>query len=146
MLIDPPECRLPLLMAADLQDHMMMASCDLDRLQDLLAHACDVLLESFHGAVAQLGAQCAPGVTGGHPAALGSVQEQLGSAITALQFQDMASQLIEHTRLRLRSCADRLASECFAGDDDDEAVVVPEPLRPNPVAQAQVDGGSVELF
>ncbi len=138
--------RLPLLMAADLQDHMMIACNDLDRLQDLLAHACDVLLESFHGAVDQLGAQRVPGATSGHPAALDRVQEQLGSAITALQFQDMASQLIDHTRRRLRSCADRLAFECFTDDDDDEAVVAPAPLRPNPVAQAQVDGGSVELF
>lgn len=136
----------PLFMAADLQDHMMTACNDLDRLQDLLEHACDVLLEGFHAAAKQLGAQAVPGDGDGHPAAPERVQDQLGSAITALQFQDMASQLIDHTRRRLRSCADRLAFECFTGDDDDEAVVAPEPLRPNPVAQSQVDGGSVELF
>ncbi len=138
--------RLPLFMAADLQDHMMTACNDLDRLQDLLEHACDVLLEGFHAAAKQLGAQAVPGDRDGHPTAPARVQDQLGTAITALQFQDMASQLIDHTRRRLRSCADRLAFECFTGDDDDEAVVAPEPLRPNPVAQAQVDGGSVELF
>jgi hypothetical protein len=138
--------RLPLFLAADLQDHMMTACSDLDRLQDLLGHACDVLLEGFQAAAEQLGAQAAPGERDGHPAAPQRVQDQLGSAIAALQFQDMASQLIDHTRRRLRSCADRLAFECFNGDDDDEAVVAPEPLRPNPVAQAQVDGGSVELF
>lgn len=138
--------RLPLFMAADLQDHMMTACNDLDRLQDLLEHACDVLLEGFHAAAKQLGAQAVPGDRDGHPTAPARVQDQLGTAITALQFQDMASQLIDHTRRRLRSCADRLAFECFTGDDDGEAVVAPEPLRPNPVAQTQVDGGSVELF
>lgn len=138
--------RLPLFMAADLQDHMMTACNDLDRLQDLLEHACDVLLEGFHAAAKQLGAQAVPGDRDGHPTAPARVQDQLGTAITALQFQDMASQLIDHTRRRLRSCADRLAFECFTGDDDGETVVAPEPLRPNPVAQTQVDGGSVELF
>ena len=36
---------LPLLAAADLQDHLMVASNDLDRLQRLLADACRRLIE-----------------------------------------------------------------------------------------------------
>jgi len=35
----------------------------------------------------------------------------------------MASQLIAHTTRRLRNCADRLASEAFAGDEDGDAVI-----------------------
>ena len=46
--------------------------------------------------------------------------QHLGGAVTALQFQDMASQLITHTDRRLRSCADRLARDAM-GDDEDGA-------------------------
>ena len=64
-----------------------------------------------------------------------------------MQFQDMASQLVTHTTRRLRNCADRLAADAFAGDDDDGATVVePPPLRPNPVTQDEMDAGSIELF
>ena len=70
----------------------------------------------------------------------------LGTAVTALQFQDMASQLINHTRGRLRNCADRLARDAFAGDEDGEAAVEEAPLRPNPVTQAEMDTGFIELF
>lgn len=69
----------------------------------------------------------------------------LGGAITAPQFQDMASQLIAETHQRLRNCADRMARETM-GDDDGEAVVEAAPQRPNPVTQDEMDAGSVELF
>ena len=70
----------------------------------------------------------------------------LGTAVTALQFQDMASQLINHTRGRLRNCADRLARDVFVGDEDGEAAVEQGPLRPNPVTQSEMDTGFIELF
>ena len=63
----------------------------------------------------------------------------------ALQFQDMTSQLVRHTQSRLLNCADRIACETLT-DDDGEAVVEPAPLAPNPVTQAAMDEGSVELF
>src|SRR5580765_2752134 len=37
----PPAPAMPLLAAADLQDNLMTAAHDLDRLQGLLSHACD---------------------------------------------------------------------------------------------------------
>jgi len=74
------------------------------------------------------------------------VMQHLGGAITALQFQDMASQLIAHTNQRLRNCADRLARETMGDDEDGAAVVEDAPLRPNPVTQDEMDAGSVELF
>ncbi len=136
---------MPLLAAADLQDNLMTASHDLDRLQTLLSHACDALMRGFHGAAGEIqdlvdAAQDTPS-----QAPLDSVALHLGGAITALQFQDMASQLIAHTHQRLRNCADRLARETM-GDDDGEAVVEDAPLRPNPVTQDEMDAGSVELF
>jgi hypothetical protein len=135
---------LPLGVAADLQDHLMTACNDLDRLQDLLSGACDVLMDSFRGAAEQLIEHRRAG--GGEAVqVLERVQHQLGSAVTALQFQDMTSQLIQHTHRRLRNCADRLACEVFAGDDD-EGIVEQAPLRPNPVTQAEMDAGSIDLF
>ncbi len=71
----------------------------------------------------------------------------MAGAITAMQYQDMASQLVEHTTRRLRNCADRLAAQAMGDDDEDGTAVVEEmPLRPNPVTQDEMDAGSVELF
>ena len=72
--------------------------------------------------------------------------KHLGDAVTALQFHDMATQLIAHTHRRLRNCADRLARDAFAEDEDGETIVEEPPLRPNPVTQSEMEAGSVELF
>jgi len=133
---------LPLLAAAELQDHLMVAGNDLDRLQTLLADACTALMEAFYGASGQL--QTLHEQIGAEAAA--QMQRHLGGAITALQFQDMASQLIAHTSRRLRSCADRLACEVMGDDEDGAAVIETAPLRPNPVTQDEMDAGSIELF
>jgi hypothetical protein len=135
---------LPLLAAADLQDNLMTASNDLDRLQRLLSDASDSLLAHFHGASGQLEALLQPGDAA--PAPLQAVMRHVAGAITAMQFQDMASQLIHHTNTRLRNCADRLAYETMGDDEDGAAIVEPAPLRPNPVTQDEMDAGSVELF
>jgi hypothetical protein len=135
---------LAFMAAADLQDHLMTASNDLDRLQTLLADACDTLLAGFFGASQHLNDLRATALQ--DPKPVDSAVAHLGAAVTALQFQDMASQLINHTRGRLRNCADRLARDAFDGDDDGDAVVAEEPLRPNPVTQSEMDTGFVELF
>ena len=49
----PPE--MSLLLAAGLQDHLMTASNDLERLQRLLDDACLALMEGFHDSAGQLG-------------------------------------------------------------------------------------------
>ncbi len=139
---------LPLMAAVGLQDHLLTVGHDLDRLQALLAHACDTLLQSFHGAAGHLRdlreAANAP-LAASQP--LDAALDDLGNAVMALQFQDMAAQLIEHTHRRLRSCADQLARQAFGDDDEDGPAVVEEaPLRPNPVTQDEMDAGSVELF
>ena len=147
---DPaPDGNLPLLAAADLQDHLMVASNDLDRLQRLLSDACDALLGHFYGASGELKALLhhaarAPEVDTGK---LHQAMEHMAGAITAMQFQDMASQLVHHTTRRLRNCADRLARDTMGDDDEDGLTLVEEmPLRPNPVTQDEMDAGSVELF
>ncbi len=134
-----PVSALPLLAAADVQDNLRMVANDLERLQALLSGACDTLLAGFGGASRALRMPTANGP------AIGEALEHLGSAVVALQFQDMATQLIAHTQRRLRHCTDRLALEAF-GDDDDDAVIEPQPSNPNPVTQDEMDAGSVTLF
>ncbi|HET9820680.1 MAG TPA: hypothetical protein VFQ16_02525 [Burkholderiaceae bacterium] len=139
----PPSERSGLMLVAEVQDHLLVASHDLDRLQTLLADACSALAESFLGASDHAGrlCDCGPGE------AAAELNRHLGRAVTALQFQDMASQLITHTHRRLRNCADRLAADAFGADDDDGAAVVEDaPMRPNPVTQDEMDAGSIELF
>lgn len=145
----PADGAVPTLLAADLQDHLMTASNDLDRLQRLLEDASTTLLQHFHGLseqIAQMRAQLAAAASG-DSAAIEHAVRSLRGAVVALQFQDMASQLIAHTDLRLRSCADRLARDALAADEEDGAsLTLPAPLRPNPVTQDEVDAGSIELF
>lgn len=148
-LSQPPDAAaLSALQAADLQDHLMTANHDLERLQRLLADTCDALLARFHAALQQLDPLAAPQPP--RPAearaAAQAARAELAAAVVALQFQDMSSQLINHTQQRLRNCADQLARDAFGPDADGESVVVPAPLRPNPVTQDEMDAGSIELF
>lgn len=152
-----PGSAMPLQVAADLQDHLMVASNDLERLQRLLDDACESLMVHFYGATTELRSLAerpelrtllddgavARGL--GTPP-LHKAMAHMSGAITAMQFQDMASQLVAHTTRRLRSCADRLASEAMGDDEDGVAVIEALPLRPNPVTQDEMDAGSVELF
>ena len=147
-LPEPPQARLPLLAAADLQDSLMVASNDLDRLQRLLSDATETLMGHFYGASAQI--THLSRLAAQHPelpeVELHQTMQHLAGAVTALQFQDMASQLIHHTHRRLRHCADQLAREVMGDDEDGSAVVEDAPLRPNPVTQDEMDAGSIELF
>ena len=135
---------MALAVAADLQDNLLTAASDLERLQTLLDDSHETLQSAFFGTLQVLqsvreGAQL-------DVAVLDQGREQLLGAVKALQFQDMASQLIAHTGRCLHHCADRLARETFAGDGDDEAPAEQAPLRSNPVAQAEMNTGFVELF
>jgi len=143
----PAPAGMALLAAADLQDHLMSATNDLERLQTLLADACDTLMQRFYGASEQIRTLRERPHSGDESDQVFSgVMQDLGGAVTALQFQDMASQLIAHTHQRLRSCADRIANETMGDDDDGTTIVEEAPLRPNPVTQDEMDAGSVELF
>jgi hypothetical protein len=145
----PPEPgAMPLLAAADLQDHLLVASNDLERLQRLLGDASESLMGHFYGASSELKTLLHKAAS--HPEIntpeLHSAMQHMAGAITAMQFQDMASQLVDHTTRRLRNCADRLARDAFSDDEDGTAVVEEAPLRPNPVTQDEMDAGSVDLF
>lgn len=138
---------LPLLAAAELQDHLLTVTNDLERLQRLLDDAGEALSTHFFSASSQ--AMTLLSSSDGTPASEGlkQIMQDIAGAITALQFQDMATQLIAHTSQRLRNCSDQLARDTFGMDDEDGAAVVEiAPLRPNPVTQDEMDAGSIELF
>ena len=133
---------MPLLAAADLQDHLMTAATTSTACSACWPTPATSLMEHFHGASAsRSAAQPRPARRRRGRAA----HAALGGAITALQFQDMASQLIAHTT---SACATApTAGPRRMGDDEDGAAVVEAaPLRPNPVTQDEMDAGSVELF
>ena len=142
----PAVATMPLAVAVDVQDHLITACNDLQRLQVLLADAFQLLLASFHSASRELAQQRRRRPERELATVLTEIQNQLDNAVTALQFQDMTYQLIEHTNLRLRHCVDEIAAIAFDGDDDGEPVVQAAPDRPNPVTQSEMDAGSVELF
>ncbi|MDH5204893.1 MAG: hypothetical protein OEY75_04185 [Hylemonella sp.] len=138
----PPAVELPLVLVADVQDSLLVVVHDLARLDGLLAHTMENLMERFTAANANL-----------TDPSLSSLQElevarnALRAAVTELQFQDMASQLIGHTSKILQGCAYRLASEAMGKDDGAAVPFVDDvPERPNPVTQDEMDAGSVELF
>lgn len=84
-----PAVQLPVMLVAEVQDSLLVVVHDLSRLDGLLAHTMENLMERFTSASANLAS----------PALMNSpeldiVRNTLRSAVTELQFQDMASQLI----------------------------------------------------
>lgn len=143
-----PSGALSVFTATELQDHLLVANTDLERLQRLLDDAAQALMRHFTYAAEHMDAALThlEATRQGEPPTIREARTTLASAITALQFQDMATQLIAHTTRRLRSCADRLARDAMGDDEDGEALVEMAPLHPNPVTQDEVDAGSIELF
>lgn len=137
-----PMVELPVMLVAEVQDSLLVVVHDLNRLDGLLAHAMENLMQRFTTASADLSDPALVAVK-----ELEGVRTALRAAVTELQFQDMASQLIVHTSKILQGCAYRLASDAM-GYEDGEAVPFVEdvPERPNPVTQDEMQAGSIELF
>lgn len=137
-----PAVQLPVMLVAEVQDSLLVVVHDLSRLDGLLAHTMENLMERFTSASANLES---PALAASKE--LEAVRSSLRAAVTELQFQDMASQLIIHTSKILQGCAYRLASESMGSEDGEAVPFVEEvPERPNPVTQDEMDAGSVELF
>ncbi len=137
-----PAVQLPVMLVAEVQDSLLVVVHDLSRLDGLLAHTMENLMERFTSATANL---ADPALIDSKE--LDSVRSTLRAAVTELQFQDMASQLINHTSKILQGCAYRLASESMGAEDGEAVPFVEEvPERPNPVTQDEMEAGSIELF
>ncbi len=114
-------------------------------------------VETMMGEVGKLNATMA-GVIGELSEASGQVKSEVRTAITSLQFQDMASQLVTHAGRRmdaLRSILEGIAriEEQRSSNKLEhvknvirETSELIEKTRHNPVKQVNVDAGDVELF
>jgi hypothetical protein len=123
-----------------LQDELLIATTDLDRLRDLLDHAVERLIGQF--AIASEETQR---LKLKDPTTAGRIAEALASAQVALQFQDLSTQLVTHVMTRMHSVADALAIRALPDDECNE--VIPQFVaRSCPVAQREMDAGTVELF
>ena len=139
-----PAVQVPVMVAAELQDSLLVVMRDLHRLEGLLNHATSNLLERFSEANGLLS-----GTGTMDRNELEAARHALRSAVTELQFHDMATQLIWHTTQVLQGCAFRLAAETMGveeGELPSEPAQSMMPERPNPVTQSEMDAGSVDLF
>lgn len=141
--LNEPVVPMPVLVAADVQDALLVALRDLQRLQGLLNHASTGLLERFDDVNTQL---AQPEIV--HLGALDGARDTLRLAVMELQFHDMSSQLIAHIAKTLQGCASQLAQATMGDDEGDaDSSQLPKiPDRPNPVTQSEMDAGSIELF
>ena len=139
-----PAVPMPVMVAAGLQDALLVAMHDLHRLEGLRNHATENLMARFDEAHSQLGVQALAALP-----QLENAQASLRLAVTELQFHDMSSQLIAHITKTLQGCAAQLAAVTMGVDEVEEEGALslpPIPDRPNPVTQSEMDAGSVELF
>jgi len=107
---------------------------DLERLKTMIVDAGDRLLSSFN----QVGA-LAPEMAASEDQRV-RLAEAINGAVTALQFQDMATQLTAHAQRRLGAleiCLKSLSAE---------AAVSLTLIHTQPVHQAEMSAGSVDLF
>ncbi|WP_024538635.1 hypothetical protein [Comamonas badia] len=138
-----PVVGVPVMVLAEIQDALLTSLHDLHRLEGLLDHAAGNLMQRFGSADAALSQDA----LAAHPE-LAGLRDTLRSAVTELQFHDMAIQLITHTSKVLQACSDRLGAEAMGSEAGEEAAAPDTiaPDRPNPVTQSEMDAGSIELF
>jgi hypothetical protein len=109
-------------------------AADLERLKSMIVDAGDKLTASFN----QVGALApALGIDDGRRGALTGA---IATAITALQFQDMAIQLTAHAQRRLGALQECLKSLSA------EAALTLTTVHAQPVHQAEMSAGSIDLF
>ncbi len=109
-------------------------AADLERLKRLITDAGDQLLASFN-----VMGDLAPQATQNDEARQ-TLAGAIATAVTALQFQDMATQLTSHAQGRLGI----LREELGRFSDSSEPLLTAN--RPQPVAQAGMGAGSIDLF
>lgn len=144
---------VPSFIAHYLEIHGMQARSvrsDLERLRSLIDDASERLMTSF-GAIRALSAHYGEAGAGTGDVVMNDVERAVGDAISALQFQDMATQLVGHAAQRislLEKISESLGRLPEASHDDLSSAVteILEGRHTSPVEQACMDGGSVELF
>jgi hypothetical protein len=110
-----------------------LIEADLERLKALINDAGERLLVSFNQVAALVPALSADETQ------RAQVDQAVNAAVTALQFQDMATQLTGHAQRRLSVLEERLRSL------SDEAARGLQTM-PQPVRQVEMTAGSIDLF
>jgi hypothetical protein len=105
---------------------------DLERLKLLFTDAGDRLLDSFNR-FAELARELSD-----RSDDRTTIDSALSTAVTALQFQDMATQLTGHAQRRL------LALQAYLNSLSEDSSGLR--IHPQPVRQAEMSAGSVDLF
>lgn len=123
-----------------LMHHFSKVSELSDGQRDLLAQAIAALAEQSRGAASEDAAEYAK-LAAGYAS---EIAHHLNGALTALQFQDMSSQLINHIRERVTGMSDILQN--VARPDTPAREHAWDGRMFGPVNQEKVRGGSVELF
>ncbi len=77
---------------------------------------------------------------------VGEMEVQVGQAVMALQFQDMANQLIGHTLKRINEVEQSIALQGGPADARQAQEALRAAAAGNPVSQASVASGSVDFF
>lgn len=131
---NPPEARQSTAGQGAARECAAIAA-DLERLKVLIAEAGDKLLVSFN----QVG-DALPRLRG-NEAERQRIAGAVAGAVTALQFQDMATQLTQHAQTRLNALQDCLKT--LAGDAADPLFA---DTRMQPVRQVGMGAGSIDLF
>jgi hypothetical protein len=111
-----------------------LIEADLERLKALINDAGERLLMSFNQVAAVLPTLATSDVQ------RAQVVEAVHAAVTALQFQDMATQLTGHAQRRLSVLEEQLRS--LSG----EAARGLQMIQPHPVRQVEMTAGSIDLF
>ena len=107
---------------------------DLERLKTLVNDAAGRLLGSFNEIVALEDQACR------NPEQRQRIDSAIGTAVTALQFQDMAIQLTGHAQRRLVALENCLRTMNGGGSGDGLLE------HSQPVRQSEMTAGSVDLF
>lgn len=143
--------------APELSGLLTAAGGELQQLRALLADAVEKLLATF-GSLQQLAEEqrriaSGPGASAAAGELAAQVDRDIRAAVTALQFQDMATQLLDHTARRI-AVADAVIWSLVASGAEPAS---PDPLyaalealadagKASPVCQREIVSGTVELF
>jgi len=134
-----------------LQDQFAELDTELDQLRGIISSTVAALSNSFAGIEPHTRADDDTGLL---------LREHFSTGISTLQFEDMASQLIEHVRRRkavvhelvtrlsvaVEHCSDPLSLRDALSSMHTDAEVLFQSVSHKSVAQTDIDSGEIELF
>ena len=121
-------------------DEILSMKRELGQARDLLRDAIGKLTTSFGNIDSLLGE------IGEHEELKRKVDQEIGAVVTALQFQDMIDQLLNHTLGRLDAIERELGAGQTPGKTPGDVAGQQDQQPGKPVTQVHLDPGDIELF